>query len=121
MVSDPSGARPIIAISGHAKLNSAAKRSFNPDPEFVQMPDTRPLAAAWRSYAEKVIPPDATDEERQLTRMAYYAGARVMLSTIVKVLGHVQGNPTEEEMAALAQIVGEVEDFSPDVSTGRPV
>jgi hypothetical protein len=58
-----------------------------------------PLLEAWQGYERKVIPKEASDEQRQVMRESFYAGAFAAFSTL-----HKFGVPPERVDAFRAEL-----------------
>jgi len=76
------------------------------------------LDAAWRSYAEHVIPANAPDAQRVECRRAFYAGAQALYGGLIKMLDPGD-EPTDADLARMEAIHDELEQFCEDVARGR--
>ena len=76
------------------------------------------VADLWQSYADRVLPRNASWVQRQETRRAFYAGAHALFVGIVN--GLTEGpEPQEEDLRALDDLRDEFEAFARDVAAGK--
>lgn len=76
------------------------------------------MDAAWRSYAEAVIPPDAPDVQRIESRRAFYAGARSAMAGLMSFLDPGE-EPTQADLDKMTALMKELDDFARHVRQGR--
>lgn len=76
------------------------------------------LNTAWRSYAERVIPADASDYQRRECRLAFYAGARSLFTGIIDMLDPGD-EATDADCAKMGMVEAELEQFYNDVKNGE--
>lgn len=76
------------------------------------------LDAAWRNFAERVIPADAPDIQRIECRRCFYAGAQALLTGIMVMLDPGT-EPTDADLSRMEGISAELERFGKDVAEGR--
>lgn len=76
------------------------------------------LDTAWRSFAEQVVPLQASDRQRREMRRVFMAGAQALMDGILKMLepGH---EPTEGDLFMMGSVATELSDFARDVMQGR--
>lgn len=76
------------------------------------------IASAWQSYATRVLPPQASNNQRIETRRAFYAGARAFFSGL---MGALDPSPdaTDGDVAAIGSMEQELQEFAKDVKEGR--
>ena len=78
----------------------------------------RPIDAAWRSLAERAIPPAAPDRQRIEMRRAFYAGAQSLFLALMCDLDP-GAEPTEADEARVKAIDAELKAFAADLLAGR--
>jgi hypothetical protein len=68
------------------------------------------ISAAWASFEKVVVPPLASEDQRQDMRVAFYAGATTVLGT----LGEIASDRVSEEdgMNQLGAMTREAHDFA---------
>lgn len=76
------------------------------------------VAEAWNSYERDVIPSGAPPVQRQETRRAFYAGARILLANLSASLDP-DAEPTARDLVRLESIHQELERFLRDMQAGR--
>lgn len=76
------------------------------------------IESAWRDYAANVIPLEAPRIQVTESRRAFYAGARSLLGSMVKVLGPGQ-EPTPSDVAIMDSIQKELDQFLEDIQSGK--
>jgi hypothetical protein len=69
------------------------------------------IAAGWDGYRKMVIHPQAPEIQLSECRMAFYAGATVLMEAIMKCLDPGE-EPTADDMARMASIQKELDDFA---------
>lgn len=76
------------------------------------------MDAAWRSFAEQVLPIDAPDVQRQEMRRAFYAGGWAFYTAL---MGNLDGgdDPTAADFSMLDGLDRELRDFAEQVQSGR--
>jgi hypothetical protein len=72
------------------------------------------IETAWQDYRAKVIPSEAGAIQITESRRAFYAGARSLLVSMMKVFGPDQ-EPTESDMLIMDGIKGELDQFLKDL------
>lgn len=73
---------------------------------------------AWRRYAERVLPTDASPVQVQETRRAFYGGAASLLAVMVRnVSAGDDITPADETL--MESIDAEINQFFADVAGGR--
>lgn len=82
------------------------------------MADSKIMDAAWRSYAEMVLPFGASDIQRQECRRAFYAGGQALLGGIMGMLDPGV-EPTEADLDKMTALSAELEQFAADLAAGR--
>ena len=70
----------------------------------------------WRSFAERVIPADAPTIQRMECRLAFYAGAA---ATFAATLAELQGCLTDDDIALIATVKAELDNFAADLPAER--
>jgi hypothetical protein len=76
------------------------------------------IETEWQDYAKKIIPPGAPKVQIVESRRAFYAGARSLLTSLVKVFGPDK-EPTESDLAIMDGVQEELDQFYKDISEGR--
>lgn len=69
------------------------------------------IEGAWQSYRRYVVPPVAGDEQVKQTRQAFFAGAAILQTLIMRNLSPGKEEITAEDMALMAAIQKELDDF----------
>lgn len=82
------------------------------------MADQKIMDAAWRSYAEQVLPFGASDVQRQESRRAFYAGAQSLFGGILTMLDPGE-EPTDADLAKMDAVQAELSQFADDIQAGR--
>jgi hypothetical protein len=72
------------------------------------------LDHAWRCYAERCVPLNASDSERLQMRRAYYCGAQVLFTAMLKIV-----DEADEEFVSMDAIAAELAGFLTEVKAGR--
>lgn len=73
-----------------------------------QTPDqARHIEAGWRSYATEVLPPDASNVQREECRRAFFAGALTAFAAYVEI-----GDESITEAEGLARLDALADEFS---------
>lgn len=84
------------------------------------MAEQKILDAAWRSYAEAVIPLDAPDIQRTEMRRAFYAGAALLFGGIMAMLDPGPDiEPTAADLRKMDALKKELDDFARHIRQGR--
>ncbi len=68
------------------------------------------MAKAWQRYEREVLPKDASPVQRNETRRAFYAGALVLMGTIMRDLSPEPGMTRGDEKL-MDEIFAELDDF----------
>lgn len=77
-----------------------------------------PIAEQWESFQREVLPPDCSLVQRREMRRAFYAGARCLLSAIMRGLDPGT-EPTEDDIARMEEIEMEFKQYELDLKGGR--
>ena len=77
----------------------------------VVPPNTPSLALAWATYVQNCIPPDTAAEDIATRRVAFFAGASVLLYGILKMLDTGE-EPTDADLRRMDILYAEVEQFT---------
>jgi len=72
----------------------------------------------WQDYAKNVLPPGAPKVQVVESRRAFYAGARSLLTSLVRVFGPDK-EPTESDLAIMDSLQEELDQFYKDISEGK--
>jgi hypothetical protein len=84
------------------------------------MAEQKIIDAAWRSYAEAVIPVDAPEIQHTEMRRAFYAGASALLGGMMAMLDpDPDTEPTAADMKKMNAVRKELDDFHRHVRQGR--
>lgn len=76
------------------------------------------LAAAWMSYAERVLPGSAPPIQYQETKRAFYGGANALLGAFLNSLEPGDGEPTPEDENVFIGLQAELDEFVAAVTRG---
>ncbi len=76
------------------------------------------IDAAWRSYAEQIIPANAPDVQRQECRRAFYAGAVSTFGGIMAMLDPGT-EPTDADLQKMSALQEELDQYARDLESGR--
>lgn len=74
----------------------------------------RPVADAWASFERNVVPPSAGATQRQEMRLAFYAGAHSLFTSILKGLSP-GAEPQPSDLAMLDDISAEFDEHLVEV------
>ena len=74
------------------------------------------IADAWATYAEQVVPADASDAQMKETKRAFYAGAHQTLCTMTALSAKLS---EDDAMKAISAMHSEAENFCLDIEEGR--
>ena len=78
----------------------------------------RLIEQGWRSYAEHVLPKNASAVQKQETRRAFYAGAGLLFEALTNAVG--PDDVSEDAgMDIMASVDTEIRQFLRDVTVGR--
>ncbi|MGH6967801.1 MAG: hypothetical protein ACREEN_01680 [Stellaceae bacterium] len=72
----------------------------------------------WRTYAERVVPANASTAQRLECRRAFFAGAAGLFGQIMNNLDEGE-EPTDADFARLDAIQAELEQFNSEVLAGK--
>jgi len=78
----------------------------------------RRFAAAWETYAMKIIPSNASAVQVQETRRAFYAGGLLLFTVIMTMLDEGE-EPTEADLGKMDDIKAEFDAWARDLVEGR--
>ena len=78
------------------------------------------IQAGWKGYELGVLSPDAGTLQRTETRMAFFAGAQHLFSSIFSILSP-EAEPTEKDLERMSQIHRELERFVAELKLDRRV
>ena len=78
---------------------------------------SKPIESEWRAYAERVIPFDASDQQRIECRRAFYAGA----TSLVRAIGNLApgSDPIGAYLAVFEGATDELKRFIDEGKSGR--
>jgi hypothetical protein len=68
------------------------------------------IARSWESYRAMVIPPDASEVQVAETRQAFFAGATMLFTLLLRVLDPGT-EETDADMQTMAALQAEVNEF----------
>lgn len=69
------------------------------------------IEGGWKSYRRHVVPADAGEEQLRQTRQAFFAGAAILQTLIMRKLSPGRDEITAEDLALMAAIQKELDDF----------
>lgn len=76
------------------------------------------MAEQWNSFAQAVLPRDASATQRREMRRAFYAGAQGILFGVIAALAP-DSEPTAEDLAMMDNLQRELSDFADAVKAGK--
>lgn len=71
------------------------------------------IEEAWRDYVARVLPPTAGPVQIRETRRAFYAGATVLFSTILRL--EPDGDCTKKDLELMESLSAEIDEFCADL------
>jgi hypothetical protein len=69
------------------------------------------MAEQWNSFAQAVLPKDASPIQRQEMRRAFYAGAQAILFKVIASFAP-ESEPTAEDLQMMDNLERELSDFA---------
>lgn len=83
---------------------------YYPPNKEMTMPPTKTMADEWRSYAEKVIPVDASLAQQENARNDFFCGAVALMTLIHRVMGPGK-DPSRSEVQQIGDLQKELNAF----------
>jgi hypothetical protein len=130
-MTDPAGAARLcmIAAEALAQVPENLRRGGEPPPKptpppkpvattAAKAPAVHTIAAGWSSFEQSIFGPEVGAVQRREMRRAFYAGANVLLGTIVAMLEPGE-QETEADLQRMDDLNNELKRFAEDLREGR--
>lgn len=76
---------------------------------------SKPIADGWRSYRELVIPTEASATQLTESKQAFYAGATLLFTTMMRSLSKDDSEATPADLQFLDAIQAEIDAFGQEI------